>query len=442
MKYFNILFLIFTVHFCFANKQTPQLISGPVIGSVTTNSAKIWIAYSGASENIVALFDPKNKEVKFPSKLDYIKNKKGVIAMTISFNELRENTKYIITIKMNNVIKSDQSSFTTMSSQPIKDFSFIAGSCFLEWPNAFGRMIFPGAHKRIFNPMSSDSTIDFNLWLGDNTYLLFGQWNSFEKNFKRQLKTRTKNKLYSKYLMSRPNYAIWDDHDFGPNDADSHFPLKDTSLNIFTHFWPNESFGLKDTKGIFSSVNKYDCEFFLLDDRYYRSEEEDSNGQLLGDAQMQWLKVSLLNSKATFKFIITGSQVLNRQTEKECWMSDFPRDTKDFLSFIKTNNINGVLFLTGDRHLTRIVKDTTLGNYPLYDFTISPVLSILTKETEIEKNNPQVVPGSLVQGKRNYATVSVTGDVNHRKCTIKDFDEYGVQLWEYIIDENELKAIK
>ena len=438
MKYY-LTTLLFCLFFIQVNAQKPTLLSGPVIGSVTTNSAKIWIAYKGKSDNVIALFDAKNKEVKFPTNLDYIKNKKDVIAMTLSFTGLRENTEYIITVKFNDQIMSDSYKLTTLSKAPIKDFSFIAGSCFLEWPNGFGKMFFPGAHKRIFEPMIRDTSADFNLWMGDNTYLLFGQWNSFEKNFKRQLKTRTTNKLYSKYLMSRHNYAIWDDHDFGPNDCNGNFALKDTSLKIFTHFWPNESFGIPGTKGIFSSFKQYDCEFFLLDDRYYRSDEDDSTGKLLGDEQMQWLKLNLLQSKATFKFIVTGSQVLNKQTEKECWMSDYPADTKDFLSFIDNNNITGLMFLTGDRHLTRVIKDTSFTNYPLYDFTISPVLSILTKETEIEINNPLVVPGTLVQGKRNYATIEVKGEVNQRKCIIKDFDEYGVKQWEIEIGEEDLR---
>jgi hypothetical protein len=66
-------------------------------------------------------------------------------------------------------------------------------------------------------------------------------------------------------------------------------------------------------------------------------------------------------------------------------------------------------------------------------------LSILTKETEIEKNNPLVVPGTLVQGKRNYATIEVKGEVNQRKCIIKDFDEYGVKQWEIEIGEEDLR---
>lgn len=416
-----------------------SLISGPIVGAVSDHDAYIWIAYKGASNNVVALMDATNKEVKFPAKLDYIKNKKGVIAMTLYFTELRPNTNYKIVVKMNDVLCSDAVSLTTTSSNTYDDVSFLAGSCFLQWPNGFGKMIFPGGHKRILKPMASDSIAQFNLWLGDNTYLLFGQWNSFEKNFKRHLKNRITNPLYENYLMSRPNYAIWDDHDFGPNDGSGAFELKDTSLNIFTHFWPNGSFGLPGTKGIFSKFTKGDCDFFLLDDRYYRSDEHDTNGVLLGEAQMQWLKIGLMNSKATFKFIVTGSQVLNKQTEKECWMSDFPGDTKSFLSFINEQQISGVVFITGDRHLTRVVKDTTYCSYPLYDLTISPVLSILTKETEIEKNNPQVIPHTLVQGKHNYARFTIRGDAKNRVCNVECFDEYGIMLWKLSIPAEELK---
>jgi alkaline phosphatase D len=419
--------------------SSAKLLTGPMIGSTTSHSTKIWIAYHGKSDNIVALYDSFRREVKYPSHLNYLKDKHSRIVMTMDFTNLKSDTKYTILIKLGDAVVKEKYEVKTLSDEAIEDFSFIIGSCFLAMPNGLGKSFLPGRHRRILQPMI-DAHADFNLWLGDNCYYLFGAWKSYERMFNRQLSMRTQNKLYAKYLSVRPNYAIWDDHDFGPNDCDGGFPLKDTALLVFTHFWANENWGLPNVKGTFSSFSQYDATFFLTDDRYYRSTRQDSaHGSILGDSQLIWLEQSLLSSKATFKFIVTGSEVLNRQTEKECWINNFPETTNALLEFIKQHKITGVIFLTGDRHLTHLIKDEQNGYYPLYDFTCSPVLSFVSEEHEIEMNNPQVVKGTLVQDQRNYGQVSITGQPGNRVCTLYDYDEYGVLKWKFEINEKELK---
>jgi hypothetical protein len=75
------------------------------------------------------------------------------------------------------------------------------------------------------------------------------------------------------FISSIPQYAIWDDHDYGPNDSDWTYPLKDHALDAFQDFWPSESYGAGDTEGVTSSFGWNDCQFFMLDDRWYRTVE-------------------------------------------------------------------------------------------------------------------------------------------------------------------------
>lgn len=73
-------------------------------------------------------------------------------------------------------------------------------------------------------------------------------------------------------------------------------------------------------EGIYTIVNYADVDLILTDDRYFRSEEEmaDSIGTkpsaaktYFGAMQMEWLKNTLLNSRATFKLIVSGNQAVN-----------------------------------------------------------------------------------------------------------------------------------
>ena len=78
------------------------------------------------------------------------------------------------------------------------------------------------------------------------------------------------------------------------------------------------------------------------------------------------------------------------------------------MEFLNRKKINGVLFLTGDRHHSEIVKADRPGNYDLYDITVSPFTSGVSRVRGDEINNPARVSGSLVE-ERNYAKIQVDG---------------------------------
>ena len=55
---------------------------------------------------------------------------------------------------------------------------------------------------------------------------------------------------------------------------------------------------------------------------------------------------------------------------------DFPNERQDLLTFIQEENINGVLFFSGDRHHSEIYVDNNDGyRYGFYDLTCSPLSS-------------------------------------------------------------------
>ena len=79
------------------------------------------------------------------------------------------------------------------------------------------------------------------------------------------------------------------------------------------------------------------------------------------------------------------------------------------------------------------------GTYPLHDFTISPFTSGANRRKM--ENNSYRVDGSYI-AKRNFAIFDFTGKRNERvlQCTIYDKDKN--KLWNYTINENDLKNKK
>jgi alkaline phosphatase D len=249
-------------------------------------------------------------------------------------------------------------------------------------------------------------------------------------------------------MAKMPQYAIWDDHDYGPNDAGKSYLLKEASREVFKNYSLNPTYG-EAGEGIYTKVSFGDADFFLTDDRYFRADDKlpDSiNGmpnpekEFFGAKQMSWLKNALLFSRATFKFIVTGSQALNPLNKYEC-LRDYPVDYHGLMDFLSAQKINGVLFLTGDRHHSEVIRIERPSLYPLFDITVSPLTAGVSKASGIEANNPYRELNTLVEA-HNFARLSISGKKNERVLMVAYFGTHGEKLGEWSVRETELRAAK
>ena len=282
------------------------------------------------------------------------------------------------------------------------------------------------------------------LWLGDNWYTREADYGSEWGLWYRASRDRAQPVLQH-LLKAMPQYAIWDDHDFGPDNSGFSYGLKETSRQIFMKYWCNPYYG-EDHQGIYSQISYSDVDLFLTDDRYFRSADqmEDSiNGKpnpdkhFFGERQLKWLEDALVQSLATFKIIAIGSQTLNPLATDEGFYL-YSAEYQTLVEFLNRSNIKGVIFLTGDRHHSEIIKTVRPGNYDLFDITVSPFTSGVSRVRGAEINNPSRVPGSLVE-QRNYAKIGVEGKKNERILKVQFRTEDGKTEYSWSISENQLK---
>jgi len=228
---------------------------------------------------------------------------------------------------------------------------------------------------------------DYFVFGGDNiysdTYDMALQWKKYQQLA--DLKGFQQLKKQSVLL------ATGDDHDYGLNDSGEEFREKTGSRENFFRFWnvpknsPRRSNpGVCDARIIDIDGNR--LQFILLDTRFFRSElvkkavREEGEGRyepnnrkgstILGDAQWTWLEEQL-RKPADIRLIVSSIQVVPEDHAWECW-NNFPHERKRLFNLIKSTKAEGVLFLTGDRHMAELSKLTnTPARYPLYDLTSS-----------------------------------------------------------------------
>jgi alkaline phosphatase D len=202
-------------------------------------------------------------------------------------------------------------------------------------------------------------------------------------------------KEFANVLRQVPTYAIWDDHDYGPNNSDGTAEGKEFSLAGWKQAWPNPASGTPDTPGAFFKFSRGDVDFFVVDGRYHRSPNElpdNDKKRMLGDAQFEWLLNGLKNSKAKFKIIASGS-VLHHSKVDGWRIFTFSRHR--LFDAIKKNKISGVMYIGGDMHRSLVWQhhESDRVGYPMIEIMSSGItngkdLSFATIDFDTTMDDP------------------------------------------------------
>lgn len=436
----KILFSLILSCNCFA----ATIKSGPMLGHTALRGANIWIETTEPAFATIKYWQAGKKD-----KANYLQTKvkaKNYNMHTFKLNGLEPGLpyKYQIWVDEQPILKNNEAfGFKTqqlwMWRTDPPAFSVITGSCNFENEEAHDRAGTPyGGGYEIFDTIAKQEA-DMMLWLGDNWYYREVDFDAEQNMIYRASKDKGRDFLQP-IFRKFPNYAIWDDHDFGPDNSGGYFIHKGRSLDIFKKAWANPSYGLPETPGIFSKVRFNDVDFFLLDDRYNRSNEnlpDGSDKHMYGKEQILWLKNQLVASKQPFKFIVGGNQMLNDYHKWEGWDKyRFERDA--FLKWLDETKIEGVVFLSGDKHHTEMLKIPRKNAYPLYELTCSP-FTAGTHERHIdsEREKPTLIQETLV-GEKNFCKLNFNGKRKDRKLTIQAYNVDAKLLWSKKFKQSDL----
>ena len=421
-----------------AAAQSP-LRAGPMLGYNTMREVAVWVQTLGAAEVGLRYWpaaDPGDVRHSASAKT----GPRDAYCATLVADSLSEGTRYgyQVVVDGDTLATGERLHFTT---QPLWAFrtdppelTFALGSCYYANEPAYDR---PGrgygSGYGIFGAIDRLRPA-FMLWLGDNVYLRPGDFDARSGVLHRYSHARAVPELQG-LLRHTHHYAIWDDHDYGPNDSDRSYVHKHWTREAFDLFWANpDTEHPRLAPGIGSAFRYGDAEFFLLDDRTFRAPNACRTCDpkpLLGEAQLAWLIDALVASEASYKFVALGGQVLNSAAVWETYAHHHAAERERLLDRIAAEGLTGVVFLTGDRHhseLSYLERDGT----GMYDFTVSPLTAGATGDKAADEGNVHRVPGTHV-GVNNFGTVTLSGPLLERVATLRVYDQEGGLLWERVL---------
>tara|TARA_Y100000992_G_scaffold128756_1_gene84813 strand:- start:480 stop:1427 length:948 start_codon:yes stop_codon:yes gene_type:complete len=219
-------------------------------------------------------------------------------------------------------------------------------------------------------------SLDAFFFLGDNIYgdVPSGRLDNVKLSYKKL------NDQMPSWLKNTEKLVIWDDHDYGLNDAGANYIYKEESQQIYNDAWNiDQNDPRRSREGIyFSELKDVAGKKILivgLDTRYFRSNlikignsyrpHINLNTTILGPIQWQWLEQEL-SREHDILILASSIQVLAKEHRFEKW-SNIPHERERLLALL--NKLSSkVLIISGDRHRSGFYK---LDN--IYEFTSSSI---------------------------------------------------------------------
>lgn len=284
---------------------------------------------------------------------------------------------------------------------------------------AFGSCIHQSRKQSIWRDVIKKNP-DLWVWLGDNIY---GDTNDLDKLLEKYKKQQS-NDGYQKLLDICPIIGIWDDHDYGKNDAGTELPFKKESQKLCLDFLnePLDS-ARRSQEGIYTSYIFGDSadkkiKFILLDTRYHRGKlekidkvyQKNETGSMLGEKQWEWFEKELLTDNSRITVIFSSIQVIAKEHPFEKW-ANFPNERKKYLDLLKKasqKGIKNIVLVSGDRHLAEISKISLDGvQKPFYELTTS---AMTQHSGDKFKDEPNKFRLGNNYGMRNYGLLEINYD--------------------------------
>lgn len=407
--------------------------SGPMVGYSDSKEVMLWVQTATAAD-VWITYAVKGQQMASFSTDTVRTRKEDAFVAKLMADQVQPGNRYVYHVHINGqgIDLPYPTEFQTQTLWQWREdppaFRMAFGSCtYINEPEVDRPGTPNGQDMSIFQAISAKGP-DAMVWLGDNIYLREVDWYTRTGIQHRYTHMRSQ-PLLQPLLANVHHYAIWDDHDFGPNDSDRSYIHKDKTQEAFDLFWGNPTTGLPGQNGITTFFQWADVDFFLLDNRTFRSPNtcKTCDATILGKEQLDWLIEALVYSKAAFKVVVIGGQVLNPAPVFENYAHHHGTERMELLHRIEVEGIRNVLFVSGDRHHTELSKLTLDSGKTLYDWTVSPLTSNPSKNNEFEGNTLRV-PGTYVND-QNFGIMTITGPRKNRTLTLSVFDAEGNLRW-------------
>lgn len=282
----------------------------------------------------------------------------------------------------------------------------------------------------IFNTIKAEN-YDLFLMLGDNVY------GDSEREDLLELREAydKQRQNFDSFNFNFPFEAIWDDHDYGLNDAGKEYAFKEDAEQLFLDFWNIPEDDIRRTRpGLYfewiENIDGIEVQMLFLDTRYFRDAliptdergaagkerylpQTDTSTSMLGDVQWNWLEQKMA-TEVDHRIIVSSIQFLAMGHGWEAWKT-LPHERQRLIDLIDQSSSDTVLFISGDRHRAGLYQLSSDSGKNIFEMTSSSLNLSFTNE---EEAGPLRIGPTFVD--ENYGEILLNKLTNKIIVNLKD----------------------
>jgi phosphodiesterase/alkaline phosphatase D-like protein len=354
-------------------------------------AAHLIVATDDAFEQAVATVDGTDAAVEAGIGTE------GTVA-AFAIDGLEPDTTYHYAVEVAGELDTTRAgSFRTFPDGP-SSFTVAVGSC--------GRL---GSNGAVFDAIRAQDPLLY-LQIGDLYYADIGH--NDQDAFRDAYDTTLTSPAQSALFRQTPIAYTWDDHDSGPNDADSTSRARPAAQLVYREDVPHYPIA-RGENPIYQAFTVGRVRFLLLDTRSERSPATEFDGPaktMLGDAQQAWLEHELLAANDKYPLIVVVSSVpwIDEETAGSDDWAGYTTERAEIADFIADNGIDGLVMVAGDAHMVAI-DDGTHSDYSDTGHAAFPVFHAgALDRAGSEKGGPYTE--GMFPGAGHYGLVEVSDD--------------------------------
>jgi alkaline phosphatase D len=253
------------------------------------------------------------------------------------------------------------------------------------------------------------------------------------------------------FRRQHAHVAIWDDHDYGVDDAGGEYPHKQLSQQLFCDSWDEAADSPRRTRDGVHQAYRIQAQgktvqLILPDLRYNRTAlradparrtgyermmlaaqrgsrepipgwyipNPDPAATMLGEAQWQWLEAQLAQP-ADLRILCSSVQLAAEGTGWECW-ANFSADRERLLQTLRRHRAEHLVVISGDMHYGELSRLDAPGLYPIWDLTSSG----LTEVWAVPTPNTRRQQGVLAE--LNFGLIEIDWAAQALTLSVRDVD--------------------
>jgi phosphodiesterase/alkaline phosphatase D-like protein len=335
--------------------------TGPPTATRTAVAARV--ADPAADVRLAVSDDPSLADPVFHDSLQRPSDDPGAVRFEVA--GLAPDTRYYYALEVDGTLATERTgSLRTVPEGPA------------DLLLAFGACIQTNSSGQVFDRIR-EAAPDLFVVTGDFAYQDF--WTDSRSAVRMMYDTQLTSPAISALLADVPAAYVWDDHDFGPNDADSTAASRPAGQTVYRQTVPYLDLPAgPGTQPIYQSFTLGGVRVILTDGRSERvpkSAPDDENKSMLGERQLRWLEAELLRAAADGQFVVLVTNVPwnGPATEGADDWAGYTTERQRIADMIASTGVaDQLLMVAGDAHMVAIDDGThtdfstdQTGGFPL-----------------------------------------------------------------------------